>query len=59
MTPFISTYGLPMKVAATMLKVTKSVCQIVVWLSTYRTNTISQTITTLAAISAAANTPHI
>ena len=47
-----------MKVAATMLKVTKSVCQIVVWLSTYRTNTISQTITTLAAIRAAANTPQ-
>src|SRR5215510_3049942 len=42
-----------------MLKVTKSVCQIVFSLSTYRINTISQTITTLAASKPAANTPQI
>ncbi len=51
-------YGLPMNVAATRLQVVKSVCQMVVWLRTYLTNTISQTTTTASAISVAATMPQ-
>jgi hypothetical protein len=36
----------------------KSVCQIVVWLRTYLTNTISHTTTTPRAISVAATMPQ-